>query len=192
MLKPLRKRHYLFNAEAEVLSNLAVRRLSPEPITQISAGPANLVERVMRMHRQADQTRFIRDGTSYTLHYPPICIGRKLRALLRLVHFNGTHKPAAALLNKVCEIYATVYVLLRYADNKAHIACDKPIERSVALIDEILQSISGRRVTATRIKGSLCISAGRNSARQLLMFLGTQQWITLCLFKEQLDAVIVK
>ena len=90
------------------------------------------------MHRDADDTRLVRDGPLDRLLDPPIGVGRELVAALVLELLDGLHQPDVAFLDQVHEGYAVIEVLLGDVHDEAQVRQDQRVPR---MIDMALASL---------------------------------------------------
>src|SRR5208283_1355648 len=107
------------------LGDFFAGRLAPQLLHQLPRGADQLVDRLDHVHRDADRTRLVSNGTGNRLPNPPRGIRGELvaTAVFELVH--GLHQADVAFLNQVEELQAAVGVFLRDRNHETEVGLDQ-------------------------------------------------------------------
>ena len=99
--------------------NLLASWFTTKLLQQMLLNVAQLAHGFNHVHRHANGSRMIGDGSRDRLANPPCRIRAELVATLILVLVHGAHQTGVAFLNNVKERQATVAILLGNADHQA-------------------------------------------------------------------------
>src|SRR3954451_15732970 len=106
------------------LGDLVGRRLATQLGDQLALGPADLVELLDDVDRDADRARLVGQRAGDRLADPPRRVGRELEALAVVELLGGADQPERPLLDEVEEGQALVAVVLGDRDDEAEVGLD--------------------------------------------------------------------
>src|ERR1700722_17394522 len=120
-LRDLQHLAHFRHRNIHALGNFFRRRFASQFLHQLPRGADQLVDRLDHVHRDANRTRLIRNGTGNRLPNPPRGVRGKLvaTAVFELVH--GFHQADIAFLNQVEELQAAVGVFLGDGNHQAEV-----------------------------------------------------------------------
>src|SRR5450631_1157430 len=151
LLRDLQDLADLVERQLHLLGDLFRRRLAPQLLHQVAAGPNQLVDRLDHVDRDADRPGLIGDGPGDRLPDPPGGVGRELVAALVLELVDRLHEADVPLLDQVEELQPAVGVLLGDGDHEAQVGLDQLrlglLSRSLAvldLVDGVAQDVLGQ------------------------------------------------
>src|SRR4051812_44934078 len=128
----------LLRLDARDVGDLLGGGLAPELGDQLALGPADLVELLDDVDRDADRARLVGQRASDRLADPPRRVGRELEALAVVELLGGADQAERALLDEVEERQALVAVVLGDRDDQAQVRLDHLLLRvEVAALDAL-------------------------------------------------------
>src|SRR3954471_301854 len=114
----------LFGIDARDLGDLLGRGLAPELGHELALGPADLVELLHHVDRDADRARLVGQGPRDRLPDPPRRVRRELEALAVVELLRRANQTERALLDEVEERESLVSVVLRDGDDEPQVGLD--------------------------------------------------------------------
>ena len=127
---------HLLHGERRLVGDLLERRLAPELRPQLSIGAVDLLEPLDDVHRHADRSRLVGQGSRNRLANPPRRIGGELEAAAPVELLDRANQSERPFLDQVEEREALVAVVLRYRDDESEVRLDHALLRiHVAALD---------------------------------------------------------
>ena len=121
LLRQLQQFPHLVRFHIQCGSDLLHGGLPPIFVQQVACRFLDPVDALHQMHRNADGAPLIRNGAGNGLPDPPRCIGRELKATLRLKLFRRFHQAEVALLNEIQKRQSPPGVALGHRYNQPQI-----------------------------------------------------------------------
>src|SRR5580704_6824266 len=121
LLRDLQDFPHFRHRNIHALGDFFRRRFTSQFLHQLPRGADQLVDGFDHVHRDANRTRLIGNGTSNRLPNPPRGIGGKFIAAAVFEFVDGFHQSDVAFLNQVEELQAAVGVLFRNRNHEAEV-----------------------------------------------------------------------
>src|SRR5579863_9293086 len=125
LLRDLENFPHFRDRNIHALGDLFARWFTPQFLHKLPRGADQLVDGFDHVHRDADRTRLIGNGTSNRLPNPPRGISRKLISTAVFEFVDGLHQADVAFLNQVEELQSAVGVLLGDRNHEPQVGLDQ-------------------------------------------------------------------
>src|SRR5713226_3036908 len=137
-----------------LLADLLVAWLTPEQLEQAARHPRQLVDHLNHVHRDADRSRLVSEGTGDGLPDPPVSVSGELEPLVVVELLNRSDQAHVALLDEIQEAQAAAEVLLGDRDHQAKVGLRQPLLRLVRAVVSLRQPVAGDAVGLERLRAN--------------------------------------
>src|SRR6266545_4469375 len=140
LLRDLEDLAHLVDRHLHLGRDLFRRRLASQLLHELAGGADQLVDRLDHVHRDADRTGLVRDGSGNRLADPPRRVRGELVAPAILELVDRLHQTDVPLLDQVEELEPSIRIFLRDRDHQPEVGLDHLLlgdgRLALALLDD--------------------------------------------------------